>query len=221
MDWLAHHAALEQISVAGRCAEAEKGVCMQDGGDAAARGAGAAGGAAGRWHAPLLPAARVRCRHHAGAARDPVQPGLHALACWLILVLTVITASCCQSRELHAGRQPRMLSSMTPASLAKRSWAAAIDRTVLAGTVTSNLIRWPAFQCRLAVQAVAKAGVGCAGDAQKLMRDFGLAMAGCVDLSEQANLRMCGPGSQRTPETWSLCRAPSLPHDLLLALSQD
>ena len=61
-------------------------------------------------------------------------------------------------------------------------------------------------------QAIAKAGVGCAGDAQKLMRDFGLAMAGCVDLSEQANLRMCGPGSQRVPQTWSLCRAPSLPH---------
>ena len=60
-------------------------------------------------------------------------------------------------------------------------------------------------------QAIAKAGVGCSGDAQKLMRDFGLAMAGGVDLSEEANLRLCGPGAQRMPEKWSLSRALSLP----------
>ncbi len=49
--------------------------------------------------------------------------------------------------------------------------------------------------------------MGCSGDAQKLMRDFGLALAGGMDLSEEANLRLCGPGSQRLPEKWSLSSA--------------
>ncbi|BDA48518.1 probable Werner syndrome ATP-dependent helicase homolog at N-terminal half [Coccomyxa sp. Obi] len=54
--------------------------------------------------------------------------------------------------------------------------------------------------------AVKKAGVGCCGDAQKLMRDFGVECEGMVDLSEEANLRLCGPGSGRLPEKWSLAR---------------
>lgn len=60
-------------------------------------------------------------------------------------------------------------------------------------------------------QDIAKAGVGSSGDAQKLMRDFGVACAGMVDLSEEANLRLCGPGSVRLPEKWSLSRAPWMP----------
>ena len=48
--------------------------------------------------------------------------------------------------------------------------------------------------------------MGCSGDAQKLMRDFGVACKGMVDLSEEANLRLCGPGSSRLPEKWSLAR---------------
>jgi hypothetical protein len=53
--------------------------------------------------------------------------------------------------------------------------------------------------------------VGSSGDAQKLMRDFGIACAGMVDLSEEANLCLCGPGSLRLPEKWSLSRARCLP----------
>ena len=48
--------------------------------------------------------------------------------------------------------------------------------------------------------------MGCCGDAQKLMRDFGVECEGMVDLSEEANLRLCGPGSGRLPEKWSLAR---------------
>ncbi len=55
-------------------------------------------------------------------------------------------------------------------------------------------------------QELKKAGVGCCGDAQKLMRDFSVACEGMVDLSEEANLRLCGPGSARQPEKWSLAR---------------
>ncbi|CAL8463613.1 g3147 [Coccomyxa elongata] len=54
--------------------------------------------------------------------------------------------------------------------------------------------------------AVKKAGVGCCGDAQKLMRDFGVECEGLVDLSEEANLRLYGPGCGRLPEKWSLAR---------------
>ncbi|CAK0738070.1 hypothetical protein CVIRNUC_000989 [Coccomyxa viridis] len=53
---------------------------------------------------------------------------------------------------------------------------------------------------------VKKAGVGISGDAQKLMRDFGLQCAGLVDLSEEANLRMCSASSDTMPEKWSLAR---------------
>ena len=53
------------------------------------------------------------------------------------------------------------------------------------------------------MQDVRKAGVGISGDAQKLMRDFGLQCAGLVDLSEEANLRMCA-SSDTMPEKWSL-----------------
>ena len=52
--------------------------------------------------------------------------------------------------------------------------------------------------------------MGTSGDAQKLMRDFGLQCNGLVDLSEQANLRLCHPGSGRTPEKWSLASEPFL-----------
>jgi hypothetical protein len=54
------------------------------------------------------------------------------------------------------------------------------------------------------LQDIKKAGVGCSGDAQKLMRDFGLACQGMFDLGEEANLRMCGPNLGRLPEHWSL-----------------
>ncbi|CAL5223984.1 g6596 [Coccomyxa viridis] len=53
---------------------------------------------------------------------------------------------------------------------------------------------------------IRKAGVGIHGDAQKLMRDFGLHSEGLVDLSEEANLRLCHPTSGRLPEKWSLAR---------------
>ena len=46
--------------------------------------------------------------------------------------------------------------------------------------------------------------MGIHGDAQKLMRDFGLQCEGLVDLSEEANLRLCHPASGRLPEKWSL-----------------
>ncbi len=62
----------------------------------------------------------------------------------------------------------------------------------------------------LPVQDVKKAGVGISGDAQKLMRDFGLQCAGLVDLSEEANLRMCSASSDTMPEKWSL--ASESPH---------
>ena len=52
--------------------------------------------------------------------------------------------------------------------------------------------------------------MGISGDAQKLMRDFGLQCDGLVDLSEEANLRVCHPGSGRTPEKWSLASESSL-----------
>ena len=55
-----------------------------------------------------------------------------------------------------------------------------------------------------AMQGIRKAGVGISGDAQKLMRDFGLQCEGLVDLSEEANLRLCHPASGRAPEKWSL-----------------
>ena len=51
--------------------------------------------------------------------------------------------------------------------------------------------------------------MGISGDAQKLMRDFGLQCDGVVDLSEEANLRMCRPGSGRTPEKWGLASESS------------
>ena len=54
------------------------------------------------------------------------------------------------------------------------------------------------------IQDIKKAGVGINGDAQKLMRDFGLQCEGLVDLSEEANLRLCHPSSGRLPEKWSL-----------------
>ena len=54
------------------------------------------------------------------------------------------------------------------------------------------------------MQDIRKAGVGIHGDAQKLMRDFGLHSEGLVDLSEEANLRLCHPTSGRLPEKWSL-----------------
>lgn len=59
------------------------------------------------------------------------------------------------------------------------------------------------------IQDIRKAGVGILGDAQKLMRDFGLQCEGLVDLSEEANLRLCHPSSMRLPEKWSLARKPS------------
>lgn len=52
------------------------------------------------------------------------------------------------------------------------------------------------------------------GDAQKLLRDFGISCEGMVDLSEEANLRLCGPGSARQPEKWSLAREHTLPFSL-------
>ncbi|KAK9917730.1 hypothetical protein WJX75_007618 [Coccomyxa subellipsoidea] len=64
----------------------------------------------------------------------------------------------------------------------------------------------PSLLTLLRSPEVRKAGVGCSGDAQKLMRDFGVACKGMVDLSEEANLRLCGPGSSRLPEKWSLAR---------------
>jgi len=64
-------------------------------------------------------------------------------------------------------------------------------------------------------QELKKAGVGCMGDAQKLMRDFGIPCEGMVDLSEEANLRLCGPGSVRQPEKWSLAREHTLPSSLI------
>ena len=56
----------------------------------------------------------------------------------------------------------------------------------------------------LPMQDVKKAGVGISGDAQKLMRDFGLQCAGLVDLSEEANSRTCSAASGAVPEKWSL-----------------
>lgn len=56
-----------------------------------------------------------------------------------------------------------------------------------------------------------KAGVGISGDAQKLMRDFGLQCQGLVDLSEEANLRMCHAASGK----WSLASEHSPPFDSL------
>ena len=46
--------------------------------------------------------------------------------------------------------------------------------------------------------------MGISGDAQKLMRDFGLQCAGLIDLSEEANLRMCSTSPDTMPEKWSL-----------------
>ena len=54
------------------------------------------------------------------------------------------------------------------------------------------------------IQDIKKAGVGINGDAQKLMRDFGLQCEGLVDLSEEANMRLCHTSSGRLPEKWSL-----------------
>ncbi|EIE27670.1 ribonuclease H-like protein [Coccomyxa subellipsoidea C-169] len=64
----------------------------------------------------------------------------------------------------------------------------------------------PALLTLLRSPELKKAGVGCCGDAQKLMRDFSVACEGMVDLSEEANLRLCGPSSARQPEKWSLAR---------------
>ena len=70
---------------------------------------------------------------------------------------------------------------------------------------------WHAFEeVLLPMQDIRKAGVGISGDAQKLMRDFGLQCAGLVDLSEEANLRMCSASSDTMPEKWSL--ASESPH---------
>ena len=65
------------------------------------------------------------------------------------------------------------------------------------------------------MQDIRKAGVGVHGDAQKLMRDFGLQCEGLVDLSEEANLRLCDPASGRLPEKWSLASEHSLTADVL------
>jgi hypothetical protein len=40
------------------------------------------------------------------------------------------------------------------------------------------------------LQEILKVGVGIVGDAQKLMRDFGLDARGLVDLSDEANVRL-------------------------------
>ena len=68
----------------------------------------------------------------------------------------------------------------------------------------------------LPTQDVRKAGVGISGDAQKLMRDFGLQCAGLVDLSEEANLRMCSASFGTTPEKWSLASESSPPADQIV-----
>ncbi|KAK9829092.1 hypothetical protein WJX72_003852 [[Myrmecia] bisecta] len=62
----------------------------------------------------------------------------------------------------------------------------------------------PALRAVLTSQALLKVGVGISGDAQKLMRDFGQDCNGLVDLSEDANARLCGVGSTRCPQKWSL-----------------
>ena len=64
------------------------------------------------------------------------------------------------------------------------------------------------------MQDIGKAGVGIHGDAQKLMRDFGLQCEGLVDLSEEANLRLCHPASGRPPEKWSLASELLTPYML-------
>ena len=48
-----------------------------------------------------------------------------------------------------------------------------------------------------------KAGVGISGDSQKLMRDFGVACSGLVDLADMANERL-EPG---LVQRWSLAGA--------------
>ena len=63
----------------------------------------------------------------------------------------------------------------------------------------------------LPMQDVKKAGVGISGDAQKLMRDFGLQCAGLVDLSEETNLRLRSAPSGAVPEKWSLASKPPPP----------
>jgi hypothetical protein len=60
------------------------------------------------------------------------------------------------------------------------------------------------FMVWTGLQAIKKAGVSIFGHTQKLMRDFVLHCDGLVDLSEEANLRMCHPGSGRILEKWSL-----------------
>jgi hypothetical protein len=57
----------------------------------------------------------------------------------------------------------------------------------------------------LASAALLKVGVGAHGDALKVQRDFGLVMAGVLDLSEYANARLCGAGAGAAPpQKWSL-----------------
>ena len=86
----------------------------------------------------------------------------------------------------------------------------------IACSISARRLWHASSEVLLPVQDVKKAGVGISGDGQKLMRDFGLQCAGLVDLSEEANLRMCSNPSGAMPEKWSLASESPPPADRVI-----